>query len=38
MSRPDLFNYSDAHIVVKGRIYVSTTAKTDIGQKIVRLK
>ena len=38
MSRSDLFDYSDAHIVVKGRIYVSTTGKTDIGQKIVRLK
>ena len=33
MLRSDLCDYSDAYIVVKGRINVKATANTDIDKK-----
>ena len=38
MFRSDLCDYSDAFIVVKGRINVRATANTDIDQKDVAFK
>ena len=38
MLRSDLCDYSDAHIVVKGRINVKTTENTDVGGEDVAFK
>ena len=38
MLRPDLCDYNDAYIVVKGRISVRATANTGIDQKDIVLK
>ena len=38
MLRSDLRDYSDAYIVVKGRIYVRATGNTDIDQKYSAFK
>ena len=38
MLRSDLCDYSDACIVVKGRINVKATANTNIGKKDIAFK
>ena len=38
MLRSDLYDYSNAYIIVKGRINVKPTANTDIEKKDVVLK
>ena len=38
MLKSDLYDYSDAYIVVKGRISVRATENTDKGQKDIALK